>query len=238
MVIYPAIDVLGGKCVRLSQGDYAESVTYYEDPLDAAKSFEDAGSEWLHLVDLDGARAGKPVNTAVFERIRAATKLRIQTGGGVRSLESARVILESGAERVIFGTAIARDLDLAAQVFESLGERAVAGVDMKDGRAATEGWTEGGEDGLMLARRFKEMGCRWFIITDIATDGMLSGPNFQLMTACVHELGEGVIASGGVSCQDDLEKLRLTGVQGVVVGKAIYEGRVNLGDLFGTGQPG
>lgn len=237
MVIYPAIDVLGGRCVRLSQGEYSDSVTYYEDPVDAARAFEDAGSEWLHLIDLDGAKAGRPVNFSIFERIRASTRLKIQTGGGVRSLESARTILGAGADRVIFGTAIAQDRALAAQVFAELGERAVAGVDMREGQVATEGWTQGGEDGLALAKEFQALGCRTFIMTDIATDGMLAGPNLDLMRHCVALLGDGVIASGGVSCEDDLTHLRAAGVQGVVVGKAIYEGRVDLKKLFGSAQP-
>jgi phosphoribosylformimino-5-aminoimidazole carboxamide ribotide isomerase len=232
MVIYPAIDVLGGRCVRLSQGDYDAQTVYFEDPLDAARAFVDAGAEWLHLVDLDGAKTGEPVTRPLLERIRQATGLRIQTGGGIRTLAAARESLEAGAERVIFGTAIARSEDLAREVFGSLGKSAVAGIDMREGKAATDGWTEGAADGLDLARKFKEMGCRHFIVTDIATDGMLSGPNLELMREFVREIGAGVIASGGVSSHQDLEHLESTGVEGVVVGKAIYEGRLDLRKVF------
>ena len=234
MVIYPAIDVLDGRCVRLTKGVYGSEKVYYDDPVDAARAFADAGSKWLHLVDLNGAKSGVPTTRELLTKIKKETGLLIQTGGGIRSLSDALETLEAGADRVIFGTAIVRDRGLAQDVFGQLAGRAVAGIDMKSGRAATDGWTEGGEEGLDLALQFFGMGCRHFIVTDIATDGMLEGPNLTLMAQFVRALGSGVIASGGVSGPNDLAALQTLGIEGVVVGKAIYEGRLDLAALFAS----
>ncbi|MBX3119653.1 MAG: 1-(5-phosphoribosyl)-5-[(5-phosphoribosylamino)methylideneamino]imidazole-4-carboxamide isomerase [Fimbriimonadaceae bacterium] len=232
MLILPAIDILEGKCVRLTQGDYAQKTEYSDDPVAVAKGFADAGAQWIHIVDLDGAKAGCPVNLTVVERIAKETPAKIELGGGIRSLESARQILKSGIARVIFGTRIATDLEFVEHAFGELGNAAIAGVDARDGIVKVSGWTEG-EDIELYAflHQLDGLGVARFIVTDIATDGAMQGPNLSMLKRVCETVAGKVIASGGVSSVEDLraiDGLRLPNLEGAIVGKAIYEGRIDL----------
>lgn len=232
MLILPAIDLIDGQCVRLRQGDYAETTLYHEDPLEVAKSFAEQGAEWLHLVDLDGAKAGKPhvKNLAVLKAIRdAGFGLKIEFGGGVRTELDLMTTLATGADRVVLGSMLTKSPEVARECFK-LGESVVAGIDARDGRVAVQGWTEDSElDALDLAKEFEAAGAQRFIVTDIATDGMLQGPNLEMLTRFATALPGKVIASGGVSNLEDLQAIkRIGGVEGTIVGKAIYEGRFSV----------
>lgn len=236
MVILPAIDIIDGKCVRLTQGDYESKTVYAEDPVAVAKEFASAGAEWIHIVDLDGAKAGRPVNLEPVQRIAQETALSVEFGGGVRSLEIAQDVLNCGVRRVIFGTRIATDLQFAKHAFSELGEQAVAGVDAKDGVVKVAGWTEGDSVGLYdLLDKLEGVGAKRFIVTDIATDGALKGPNLDLLSKVCHTVSGHVIASGGVSSIADVQALvdlNCANLEGVIVGKAIYEGRVGVAEML------
>ncbi|MBZ0214733.1 MAG: 1-(5-phosphoribosyl)-5-[(5-phosphoribosylamino)methylideneamino]imidazole-4-carboxamide isomerase, partial [Nitrospirae bacterium] len=215
MVIFPAIDLLGGRCVRLVQGDYDRSTVYDDDPLAPAKTFVDQGADWLHVVDLDGARSGTPVNTEVIRAIVAETGARIQVGGGVRSLEHAQRLLDCGVERVIVGSALVRGAIPPEAWFDALGDRLVAGLDARDGHVAIEGWLEGTGLGVVaFAQELAARGAKRVIYTDISVDGSLAGPSLASTRALAEALAIPVIASGGVSCLDDLRRLALLGVEG------------------------
>lgn len=231
MLILPAIDIRGGKCVRLRQGDYAQETVYGEDPLAVAKGFVEEGAEWIHLVDLDGAKAGHPVNLDLVERIAKETGAKTELGGGIRSLEIAQQVLEKGITRVIFGSRLVSDRAQSAHLFKELGEQAVAGIDARNGKVSVTGWTEDSDlDALDLALELEQAGARWFIVTDIATDGMLQGPNLEMLSRFTGALSGAVIASGGVSSLEDLAAIRRIEppVEGAIVGKAIYEGRFTV----------
>jgi phosphoribosylformimino-5-aminoimidazole carboxamide ribotide isomerase len=236
VLILPAIDLIGGRTVRLSQGDYEQKTDYNLDPLEVARAFEADGAEWLHVVDLDGAKVGHPVNLEVLRRIAEETRLRIEFGGGLRDMDSIDAALKAGAERVVLGSRLAQDLGFAAKVFAGYGERVVAGIDTRDGKVAVHGWLETGHDrGTDLAKRLEELGCRRVITTDIARDGSLVGPNLEALTEMAQAVSIPVIASGGVSVLKDLEDLKrlpAPGVEGVIVGKALYEGRFTLAEAL------
>lgn len=235
MILIPAIDIRSGKTVRLTEGDYSRQTSYEILPEEAAQGFEQDGAEWIHIVDLDGAKAGSPVNLETFERVRAAVACRIEAGGGVRSLEAARALLDLGIDRVVAGTRVVTDPELARRLFGELGPRAVAGIDMKDGMAATHGWQEVSElSGMELALQLQEMGCERAVVTDIATDGQLAGPNLPLMKEFASSLSMKIVASGGVAALGDLEALSQTGVEAVIVGKAFYEGRFTVAQALGV----
>jgi phosphoribosylformimino-5-aminoimidazole carboxamide ribotide isomerase len=229
VLILPAIDILGGKCVRLTHGDYDRTSVYGDDPAEQAKEFEDAGAEWLHVVDLDGAKEGKPVNVDAVRRIRASTGMKIELGGGIRSRSTALEVLEIGVDRVILGSALLSSPDEAAGLFQDLGDQVVAGIDMRDGMAAAHGWlTDSKVDGLELAKELEKNGCRRVIATDIATDGAMSGPNLEMIRRFAASLKMPVIASGGVTSIQDLRDLASAGAEGAIVGKALYEDAFSL----------
>lgn len=233
MLIFPAIDILGGRCVRLSQGDYERVKTYNEDPAAVGRSFAEEGAAWIHVVDLDAAKSGRPENFEVLARLATSVDVPVQVGGGVRSLAYARQLLDAGIARVIVGTKLVQDLDFAEEVFRALGDKVVAGIDSKDGKVAVHGWTEtSGLEAVSFAQKLEAIGCRRVIATDVATDGMLAGPNIELMKSYVQALSIPVIASGGVSGPADLVALATTGVEGAIVGKAIYEGRLTVGQAL------
>lgn len=232
MLILPAIDLIGGRCVRLRQGDYTQTTEYHEDPVSLAKSFAEQGSEWLHLVDLDGAKAGKPEvrNLQVLREIHdSGLDLKIEWGGGIRTHLDLTMTMAAGANRVVLGSMLTKDPTLARECFK-LGDAVVAGIDARNGRVAVEGWTEDSElDALDLAKEFQEAGAQRFIVTDIATDGMLQGPNLEMLARFAEALPGKVIASGGVSSLEDLEAIRaIGGIEGAIVGKAIYENRFTV----------
>ena len=238
MNIYPAIDIQGGNCVRLRQGAANESTKYFEDPAEPASAFARDGSAWIHVVDLDGAFGGEPRNIAALKRI-AETGLKIQFGGGLRTSENVRAALDAGATRVIVGTRAAHDDAFVADLVRTFGgDRIAVGIDAKDGFVAVRGWVDVTTRlAAELAGTVAAHGVRTVIYTDIATDGMLKGPNFPALEKILASTSANVIASGGVSRREDILRLReIAGthenLDGAIVGKAIYEKRVSLPDLL------
>ena len=233
MEIIPAVDMLDGKCVRLAQGRFDRSTVFSDDPADAARRWVDEGAQRLHLVDLNGSRMGAPQELPAIRRIVAAVDVPVQLGGGIRTLETARQMLDLGVERVVIGTSAALDADAATAMFAELGEHAILGVDAKDGYVAVKGWQEvTNEKAVEFAQRMQSLGARRVIYTDISRDGMLSGVNVQAMAAMVESLDIPVIASGGVTTVGDIAVLKTTGVEGAIVGKALYTGKLTLADAL------
>lgn len=233
MLIIPAIDIIDGQCVRLRQGDYAEKTVYHDDPVSVANSFLEQGATRLHVVDLDGAEKGSPQNLQTLQQLCSVPGLRVQFGGGIRTAESVQAALDLGVDRVIMGSALVRDLDFAHHIFQGFGDQVIAGIDTKNGQAATDGWRETSTvNGLALAQSLVERGCRRVIFTDIAKDGELQGPATAETSAWVAGLNVPVIASGGVSTLTDLADLAQTGSEAVIVGKALYENRFTLGQAI------
>ena len=230
--IYPAIDMRGGKCVRLLQGDYDKETIYGDSPFEMAKKFAAEGAEWIHMVDLDGARDGKRVNDQFV--IQAAQKLgvNVQIGGGIRSENDINHYLENGVTRVIIGSIAVSNPEFAEEMVRKYGTKIAIGLDAKNGFVATHGWLNTSEvSAVELGKRFADAGAETFIFTDIATDGTLAGPNVEATRQLALETGKSVIASGGVSTLDDLAALRQLGedgISGAIVGKAIYEGRFSV----------
>lgn len=234
MRIIPAIDIIEGKCVRLSKGDYNTKKIYNEDPLEVAKSFEDAGLEYLHLVDLDGAIEKHIVNWKVLEKLATKTNLHIDFGGGIKSNEDLRVAFESGALQITGGSIAAKDPILFTSWITAYGsEKIILGADALDEKIAISGWQESTEEPISdFIKGYVEKGIEYVISTDISKDGMLEGPSFDLYEKILGELPElKLIASGGVSKIDDLVRLKDLGLEGAIVGKAIYENRISLKEL-------
>jgi len=228
MEILPAIDIRGGKCVRLVQGDYARETVFGDDPAAMARHWEQHGATRLHVVDLDGAKAGEPRNLDVVGRIIEAVSIPVELGGGMRSVEIARRALDLGVERVIIGTA-ALDPEMARGLFGALGEKAVAGIDARDGRVAVRGWLDVSDvRAVDLARELVGMGAKWVVFTDIGSDGMLQGPNLPALREMVEGVAANVIASGGITTAEDVRAVKDTGAAAAIIGRALYEGRVTL----------
>ena len=229
MIILPAIDLIGGVCVRLKKGVYETAEKVAEDPSSAAASFRAAGAAWLHTVDLDGAKAGRPVNRDLILRLAAESGLKIEVGGGIRTEADAAAYLEGGVSRVILGSAAVRDPALVKSLAAAYGERLAVGIDARGGRVATEGWlTESGADYIDLAKRMEEAGVRTVIFTDIARDGMQSGVNTEQLGRLAEETGLNVIASGGVAGIEDIRACAALGLYGCICGRAIYSGALDL----------
>ena len=243
MTIYPAIDIKGGRCVRLTQGRADRETVYSENPAAIAAQFKAAGAAWVHVVDLDGAFSGESQNLAVVREIAASGGLRVQLGGGMRSREAVKRALALGVSRVVVGTRAAESdgEDFVRGLVGAFGEKIAVGIDAKNGQVAVKGWVAtAGVSALALAQRMDAIGVRTIIYTDISTDGMLTGPNLAAQEAMLKTVGAGgggrcrIIASGGVSRQGDVSALaklaeRYANLDGVIIGKAIYEKRVDLG---------
>ena len=230
MILLPAIDLKDGKCVRLRKGDFNEKTVYSDEPWEIAKGFEEAGAEIIHLVDLDGALVGHSVNADVIKKITSSVNIPCELGGGIRSIEAIEAAVNLGVSRVILGTIAVSDPDFVTKAVEMFGhEKIVVGIDAKEGMVATHGWdTVSNVTSVDLALDMKKRGVRTIIYTDIARDGMLSGPNVEQTLKLKTETGMTVIASGGVSCLDDLIKLNESGIDGSIIGKAIYENKIDL----------
>lgn len=232
--VIPAIDLMDGQCVRLYQGDYQRSTTYPHDPVQLAGRFLEAGLEWLHVVDLDGARAGRPVNLATVQAI-AGTGIGIELGGGIRTAEHIQQARDHGAEHVILGSTLLSNWDDLPEWLETFPERLVAGVDARDGQVAVQGWQETTSLGsLDLIGRLEELGFDRVIYTDIATDGTLEGPNLAQLRTVAQATKMAVTASGGIGSVEDIQavaNLEPLGVTDVIVGKAFYDGRISLEEL-------
>ena len=229
MEIIPAIDILGGRCVRLYQGDYARETVFSEDPVAMARRWEEEGAPRLHLIDLDGARAGEPVNAEVIERVVCGVNIPCQVGGGIRSLDTVRRYLEMGVQRIILGTAAVRAQTLVAEACYRYPGSIIVGVDARGGQAAISGWLERSEEKAeALMARLVELGVPRFIYTDIARDGTLKGPNFAALDRAVQAVRVPVIASGGIATLDHLRRLTRTKVEGAILGVALYHGELTL----------
>ena len=236
MILYPAIDIRGGKAVRLLQGDYARETTYDADPVDAARRWADEGAQFLHVVDLDGAKAGKPRNLEAVERIAAAVACPIQVGGGLRDGESVTMLLDAGAQRVVIGTAALRDPEFLEAMLTAHGEDVVVSVDSRNGKVALQGWTEAGEEGVVDAvAALGKRGVARFLCTAIEVDGTMEGPALGDLTRIAAATEAQVIASGGVGDLSDLEAiadLAAPNVEGAIVGRALYEQRFTVAEAI------
>jgi phosphoribosylformimino-5-aminoimidazole carboxamide ribotide isomerase len=234
MRIIPAIDIIDGKCVRLSKGDYDTKIIYNENPLEVAKSFEAHGIEYLHLVDLDGAKSSKIVNYKILEQIASKTSLQIDFGGGLKSDEDLKVAFESGASQITGGSIAVKNRAIFEKWISEYGsEKIILGADAKDEKIAVSGWLEDSDEDLIpFIQDYQTKGIQYVICTDIAKDGMLEGPSFDLYSKILKEAnGIKLIASGGISTFDELPKLAHLGCEGTIIGKAIYEGRISLKQL-------
>lgn len=232
--IIPAIDIIGGKCVRLSQGDYSSKIIYNEDPLEAAKEFEYHGITRLHLVDLDGAKAGRIINYKVLENIATKTKLTIDFGGGLKSNDDLKIAFESGAAMITGGSIAVKNPKQFTEWLHKYGaDKIILGADAKDGHIAITGWTESTTDELIpFIKKYIDAGVKKVICTDISRDGMLQGPATELYRNILDAVaGTHLIASGGISGINDIEALITNNIPGVIIGKAIYEGRIKLTEL-------
>jgi phosphoribosylformimino-5-aminoimidazole carboxamide ribotide isomerase len=239
MIVYPAIDIRGGRCVRLIEGDFARETTFDADPVDAAKRWAAGGAEWLHVVDLDGAKAGEPVNTDVIARIVAAVDLPVQLGGGLRTAEQVARVFGLGVARAILGTAAIHEPGLVAELISIYGERIAVGLDARDGKLAAAGWLEQTEvRATDVARTLHAAGVRHVVYTDIRRDGTLAGPNLAALDEMIVIAGHTVIASGGIGTPDDIDAVRDVGAGGVIVGRALYDGRVHLADAIARAKQG
>lgn len=231
MYLLPAIDILEGRAVRLEQGDYSKVTVYNDDPALQAQIFEEAGAEWLHIVDLDGARSGMPENIQVIEAILRRTKLKVEVGGGVRSMEAIARLADAGANRVVLGTALVRDRAFAEQAIDAYGDLLAAGVDAKHGEVAVDGWESGAAVSARdFAARMAALGYGHLVYTDIERDGMRTGIDSQAYVGMAAAFGHPVVASGGVASLADIEDLARVGssVEGVIVGRALYEGSLTV----------
>ena len=237
--LYPAIDLKAGACVRLRRGDMDQATVYSTDPGAQARIWQDAGCTWLHVVDLDGAFAGKPVNAAAVAMIVEAVTIPVQLGGGIRDMHGVVAWLEAGIARVILGSAAVKNPALVHEACRAFPGRIAVGIDARDGMVATEGWAETSTtSALEVALRFEDAGVAAIIYTDIARDGMLEGLNLEATRALADRLSTPVIASGGVGSLADLEALKATaaastgGIEGVIVGRALYDGRIDLAEAL------
>ena len=237
MLLIPAIDLKNGRCVRLLQGEAAAETVYSDDPASMARSFEDAGAKRLHLVDLDGAFKGKGANLVSIRSILKNISIPVQLGGGLRNAENIEKMFELGVSSVIVGTMAVKNPDVLEEVIQRFtGEKVILGIDARDRKVSIEGWQEGTEiDDVEFALRWKKFGIQRIVFTDIARDGMLSGPNLEALGDFARRTGLKIVASGGVSSMEDLELLKtleVDGVDQVISGKAIYEGKLDLKQIF------
>ena len=229
MLIFPAIDLVQGKAVRLYKGDYAQMTVYSEDPPALARDFYDAGATCLHLVDLEGAKNGDTPNLDTVRAIREAAPLFIELGGGIRSMAAARTYLDAGIDRVILGTAAVTDPDFLREAVDTFGEKIAVGVDIRDGRVAIRGWLEeSGRDAFDFCREMQEAGVKTLICTDISKDGAMQGTNRALYGELSKALALNITASGGVSSIADVKALRALDLYGAIIGKAYYTGAIDL----------
>ncbi len=232
--ILPAIDLIDGQCVRLLQGDYSKKTVFADDPVAKAKEFLAKGAKAIHLVDLDGAKAGHPVNQEIVCAVRQETGLFAEIGGGIRTMAEIENYLEAGLDRVILGTSAVRDKSLVTEAAKKYGKQIAVGIDAKDGMVAIAGWVEKSDlDALTFAKIIADLGIATIIYTDISRDGMLAGPNLEAMAKMASAVPAAVIASGGVTKDSDVAALKETGVSGVIIGKAVYTGDVKLENVLG-----
>jgi phosphoribosylformimino-5-aminoimidazole carboxamide ribotide isomerase len=240
MILFPAIDIRGGRCVRLVEGDFDRETSYDSDPSLAARRWVEAGAEWLHVVDLDGAVEGKPINGQAIAQIRAAVDVPIQLGGGLRLLTDLEDAFSAGVDRAILGTVALRDPELVISAVARWGDRIAVALDARNGRLATDGWL-GQTDAraVEVAQRLAGSRVRHFVYTDIRRDGTLSGPNLQGLSELIDQVDADVIASGGIASLEDITAVATIGASGAIIGRALYDGRIDLaeaGTLVGRSE--
>lgn len=237
MRIYPAIDIIDGNCVRLVKGDYSQKTIYAEDPIGVAKDWESCGAEFIHVVDLDGAKSGDMPNFEIISNIARSVSCPIEVGGGIRDMECVDKYLDSGISRVILGTSALNNPKFVKEAVEKYGDKIAVGIDAKDGMVAVSGWEDVSDtSALEFAKEMEKIGVKYIIYTDIATDGMLMGPNIKAMKDMLDNVNVNIIASGGVTTIDDVEKLAAIGVEGAIIGKALYTDNINLRDAILKGR--
>ncbi len=230
MILYPAIDLKDGCCVRLKKGDFDQKTVYFENPVETALMWQNMGGEFLHLVDLDGAKDGISKNIAVIEEIVKNLKIPVELGGGIRSEEQLERYFSMGVERAILGTAALKNPEFVRSAVQKYGDKIAVGIDAKDGAVAVSGWLEVSDtDAVTFAKEMEQIGVKHIIYTDIDTDGMMCGPNLKGLSAMVNAVPTvGIISSGGVASQKDLECIQKTGAAGAIIGKALYQKTINL----------
>ncbi|MBE7042343.1 MAG: 1-(5-phosphoribosyl)-5-[(5-phosphoribosylamino)methylideneamino]imidazole-4-carboxamide isomerase [Ruminococcaceae bacterium] len=230
MILYPAIDLKDGCCVRLKKGDFDQKTVYFENPVETALMWQNMGGEFLHLVDLDGAKDGISKNVAVIEGIVKALNIPVELGGGIRSMEQLERYFSMGVERAILGTAALKNPEFVRSAVQKYGDKIAVGIDAKDGAVAVSGWLEVSDtDAVTFAKEMEQIGVKHIIYTDIDTDGMMCGPNLKGLSAMVNAVPTvGIISSGGVASQKDLECIQKTGAAGAIIGKALYQKTINL----------
>jgi len=233
MRLIPAIDIIDGKCVRLSKGDYSTKIVYGDDPLEMAKRFEDSGIEYLHIVDLDGAKSKQIVNHKILESICKETRLNVDFGGGLKSQSDLKIAFESGASQVTIGSLAVSNPQLVRQwLADYSADKIMLGADCYNRKIATNGWTESSDlEVLSFIQEYNNDGIKYVVCTDISRDGMLTGPSLDLYKDILTQTSVNLIASGGVSKIEDLKRLKAIGCEGAIIGKAIYEGRITLKEL-------
>ncbi len=236
MQVIPAIDIINGRCVRLVRGDYDQETVYSDNPVEMAIKWQEQGASRLHIVDLDGARMGAPHNIETIKKIAEALSIPVQLGGGIRTLDTAKKVLDAGVQRVIVGTSAALDNNVANEMFGTLGEQAILDVAALNGYVAVRGWQARTEERAVdFAKRMLEYGAKRIIFTDIDRDGMLQGVNTFAVERMLREVNVPVIASGGVGCVEDIKRLAAlqeSGLEGVILGKALYTGAVELSEAL------
>ncbi|MCT1902784.1 1-(5-phosphoribosyl)-5-[(5-phosphoribosylamino)methylideneamino]imidazole-4-carboxamide isomerase [Oceanobacillus sojae] len=232
MIIFPAIDVKDGNCVRLKQGDYNQQTTYNNSPVETAKKWQEAGGSFLHMVDLDGAKTGDAKNKAVILETIQALSIPVEVGGGIRSLDTIKEYVEGGAARVILGTSAITDWDMLTEAIRLYGDKIAVSLDARNGYVATDGWTKNSDTKAAdLAKKLEAAGLQTIVYTDILKDGMLRGPNLEELKAMQEATNMNIIASGGVSRKEDVANLQALGLYGAIIGKALYDGTIQLEDV-------
>jgi phosphoribosylformimino-5-aminoimidazole carboxamide ribotide isomerase len=233
MIVYPAIDIRGGKAVRLVEGDYDRETVFDADPVDAARRWVDNGAEWIHIVDLDGARDGQRLNANVIQRIRDAVGCKLQLGGGIRTMEDVNAVAALGIDRIVIGSAAVTNPELVIEAVRKLGTGVAVGLDARDGMLATQGWREQTDvRAVDAAKHFATEGVEHVIFTDIRRDGRLQGPNLEALQEMIESVPVNVIASGGISSIEDIAAVNRLGAAGVIIGAALYHDRISLTDAL------
>ena len=229
MNIFPAIDLIGGQAVRLKKGDYNQKTVYNSDPVSVAKGFKESGAEFLHLVDLDGAKSGNTDNFEVIKQIVKTSGLSVEIGGGIRNIETVEKYISTGVMRIIIGTAAITDPEFLEEAVKKYGEKIAVGVDIKDGKVAIKGWTQTADFTCEeFIEKMQNLGVKTIICTDISKDGMLSGTNLTLYKSLSQKFSVDIVASGGVSTIDDIKALKSMNLYGAILGKALYTGGIDL----------
>jgi len=233
MDVIPAVDIRGGRCVRLFQGDYARETVFDDDPVEVAVRWAQLGASRIHVVDLDGARDGRQANAEAVHAIARTVDCPVQTGGGIRDLATLSATLEAGLDRVVLGTAAVKDPAFLREAVAAAADRLIVSVDARDGRVATEGWTESTDlEATAWVAQLAAMGVQRIVYTDIARDGALEGPNVAMYEQLVAETDVAIIAAGGVTSLDDVHRLAATGIEGAIIGRALYTGDVDLAEAL------